>query len=174
MICTATHDGAQPKDAESTQTKTMSIEGTVPVEMKGISTSASTETAEHQNSGSQPTESGGQVTPDTAFDTSRRWTPWRPIETAPKDGTRIWAKSNGCEPHVYYWRSGDYANWCVDYANGAAWQPTEWRPIDDEILVCLYEALDGLVNYVNRPEGPFAWELMDQAKAALAKARGEN
>ncbi len=49
-------------------------------ERGGFTASASTETAEPQNSVTEPADSGGQVTPDTAFDTSRRpWTPgpWR-------------------------------------------------------------------------------------------------
>jgi hypothetical protein len=53
--------------------------------------------------------------------------PWRPIETAPKDGTRITATSQGCAIHTHYWRKPD-GPWMIEYADGPAWQPTHWMP----------------------------------------------
>ena len=45
-------------------------------ERGGFTASASTETAEHQNSVTQPADSGGQVTPDTAVDTGGEKPDW--------------------------------------------------------------------------------------------------
>lgn len=54
---------------------------------------------------------------------------WLPIDTAPKDGSRFLATSKGCEVHVYYWRSGGFDDWCLEYANHVGWRPTHWRPL---------------------------------------------
>jgi len=37
----------------------------------------------------------------------------------------------------------------------------------------LYAALEAIIAWEQSEDGPFAWEVLDQAKAALAKARGE-
>lgn len=37
----------------------------------------------------------------------------------------------------------------------------------------LLDALEKIVNWEHDPNGPFAWDLLDQARAAIAKAKGE-
>ena len=72
---------------------------------------------------------------------------WFPIETAPKDGTRILAfgywtgEVNGPDEQptecIIYWRNGrtDYPGyeWYVDNTDGyAAWmKPTHWMPLPE-------------------------------------------
>jgi len=53
---------------------------------------------------------------------------WQPIETAPKDGTRILAGSHGCRVSVHYWNSIE-KGWMIDYADGLSWEPTHWTPL---------------------------------------------
>ena len=59
---------------------------------------------------------------------------WRPIETAPKDGTRILLCSNGGAVWMGLWRTDDEppygkAGWtrfnCVD----VGWEPDNWMPL---------------------------------------------
>ena len=58
---------------------------------------------------------------------------WRPIETAPKDGTKVLV----CGPHenggtyqaVTAWPKGWVARWPVSYEAYAADEPTHWRPL---------------------------------------------
>lgn len=37
----------------------------------------------------------------------------------------------------------------------------------------VFAALEAIIEWGHREDGPYAWEVLDQAKAALAKARGE-
>ena len=37
----------------------------------------------------------------------------------------------------------------------------------------LYAALEAIISWDHQLDGPYAWEALEQAKAALAKARGE-
>lgn len=53
---------------------------------------------------------------------------WLPIETAPKDGTRIIGVSAGCEPRCYYFNQ-THKQWVIDYADGPGWQPTHYKPM---------------------------------------------
>lgn len=58
---------------------------------------------------------------------------WRPIETAPKDGTKVLV----CGPHenggtyqaVTAWPKGWVARWPVSYEAYAAGEPTHWQPL---------------------------------------------
>lgn len=55
---------------------------------------------------------------------------WRPIETAPKDGTRLRAWGGGMEWHVRWtggWTGYSVGGWILD--NGIAINPTHWQPI---------------------------------------------
>ena len=38
----------------------------------------------------------------------------------------------------------------------------------------MLDALKAIVNYGANPQGPFAWEILDQAKAVIAKAEGKS
>lgn len=53
---------------------------------------------------------------------------WLPIETAPRDCTRIIGASAGCTPHCVYWNTTHNA-WMIEYADAPSWQPTHWMPL---------------------------------------------
>lgn len=90
----------------------------------------------------------------------------------------------GCKPHVYYWRGGEFNKWCIDYADGAGWPPTHWKPFEDGIDESLFEALAKAVEWYSYCvefgiAGPLGSDLHTEvtgelaaAKAALAKALG--
>jgi hypothetical protein len=90
----------------------------------------------------------------------KKWTPWRPIETAPKDGTIIRLAYIGkkgdvqeCHAAVYTdvggdefvehpWRFLDFED-DNDTAFVNGWHkncPTHWRPLEDDFEADLYEA----------------------------------
>ena len=50
---------------------------------------------------------------------------WQPIETAPKDGTRVLVVEDG-EYHVAWWRQG-WTRAGDDY--DIAMEPTHWQPL---------------------------------------------
>lgn len=50
---------------------------------------------------------------------------WTPISEAPKDGTRILAKTEGSDPHVQFWHA-EKKLWMINYADGPSWQPTHF------------------------------------------------
>lgn len=67
--------------------------------------------------------------------TSRGMTGWRPIETAPCDGTEI-LLYEGFQPHIGagYWNTAD-AEWRSSCGNSALWKsPTHWMPLPDPPL----------------------------------------
>lgn len=49
---------------------------------------------------------------------------WFPMDTAPKDGTRILAHETGVVDRAY-WDHGRHG-W---YSHGTLWYPTEWMPL---------------------------------------------
>jgi hypothetical protein len=60
---------------------------------------------------------------------------WRPIETAPKDGTLVWGADARIPYPIYYsirWQhhgshgAGWYTSWDATYVSGAA---THWQPL---------------------------------------------
>lgn len=69
---------------------------------------------------------------------------WQPIETAPKDGTRILMAVRGFVPAVAYWQNDrgvfDYLDaecmpderaWQAMLANSFEWEPTHWMPLPE-------------------------------------------
>jgi hypothetical protein len=58
---------------------------------------------------------------------------WRPIETAPKDGTRILLGCNAEVDAGRYWRSENQRNPRERWVwNGwPKYQPTHWKPLPD-------------------------------------------
>ncbi len=63
---------------------------------------------------------------------------WKPIESAPKDGTRVIAVSRGCDAHVHFWHQTDKA-WWIEYADGRSWQPTHWMPLPNPFTIAAAE-----------------------------------
>lgn len=57
---------------------------------------------------------------------------WQPIETAPKDGTRIITGRVGCECHCSYFHQ-THKEWWAEYADGPGWQPTHWKPMPERM-----------------------------------------
>ena len=57
--------------------------------------------------------------------------PWQPIETAPKDGTRILAWRAGYAPNTVDWNFylNDWAQHAGEDATPVKYQPTRWQPI---------------------------------------------
>jgi hypothetical protein len=55
---------------------------------------------------------------------------WKPITTAPKDGSRILGTSNSTQVHCYYFHQTD-KQWWIDYADGPSWQPTHWMNVPE-------------------------------------------
>lgn len=58
---------------------------------------------------------------------------WQPIETAPRDGTWVWAfwpVQNGCDQQrVTCWVADEEGGW-MDAADYVDWtQPTHWQPL---------------------------------------------
>ena len=59
---------------------------------------------------------------------------WKPIETAPKDGTRIRVKRDDIEETVEWFASLN--DWLVErdpdgvHHELLSWQPTHWMPLD--------------------------------------------
>lgn len=70
---------------------------------------------------------------------------WRPIETAPKDGTRILVSFGSIGVHLVAWTQGSntsWQSWCVDdrkfgpyplrgWIDGHSSAPTAWMPVPD-------------------------------------------
>jgi hypothetical protein len=69
---------------------------------------------------------------------------WQPIETAPKDGTRILAVVQGFRPAVAYWQNNrgvfDFIDaedmpspeaWDEYLRNEPEWTPTHWMPLPE-------------------------------------------
>lgn len=57
---------------------------------------------------------------------------WQPIETAPKDGTRILAIAPPDGHQIVAWgQSKRRANWRINFETGPAWwgAPTHWIPL---------------------------------------------
>ena len=58
---------------------------------------------------------------------------WKPINTAPKDGTPILGHANGVMTTVKWWNS--FGCWelieCGTHANGGEWWPTDWMPLPE-------------------------------------------
>lgn len=52
---------------------------------------------------------------------------WMPIETAPRDGTRILVYSENCIAIAGY--STDYNSWCENYYDNLWHDPTHWQPL---------------------------------------------
>jgi hypothetical protein len=66
---------------------------------------------------------------------------WHPIETAPKDGSRIWAyfPFNGRSYAVYWDQNGyeEHPNWTLDGGESALLNydpPTHWMPLPEPPL----------------------------------------
>lgn len=59
---------------------------------------------------------------------------WRPIESAPKDGTRMWVAFHGCghnRVQIVSWSNqlvGRHGNW--DYINSHYGRPQWWMPLE--------------------------------------------
>jgi hypothetical protein len=102
---------------------------------------------------------------------------WQPIETAPTDGTRILLRGrNGRIADGHYGQPDGFANpkrFVWPYINAT---PTHWAPL---ALIAaapgLLEALEMIVaeadSYTARTGKP-VYNWLDQARAAIAKARG--
>ena len=66
---------------------------------------------------------------------------WQPIETAPKDGTKILAREG--EGKTQYWTWFYMGDWChvdtyenddqEEYLLETWWNPTEWKPYPSKI-----------------------------------------
>ena len=54
---------------------------------------------------------------------------WRPIETAPKDGTEIWGW-NGHDMETIIW-AGDPPGWLSTLTDNQFWQPTHWQSLPE-------------------------------------------
>ena len=59
---------------------------------------------------------------------------WRPLSTAPKDGTRILGFADGDITTVKWTSPGEYWQLCVcgAYAEDAEWWPTHWMPLPSD------------------------------------------
>lgn len=57
---------------------------------------------------------------------------WQPIESAPKDGTRILARQGEWLPHILWWEDGGWKSYLYEHTH----HPTLWRriPIGDRWL----------------------------------------
>lgn len=54
---------------------------------------------------------------------------WKPIETAPRDGTRILVYREGyAEPVAVCWWSKAFGDW-LSVPGAYAWRPDKWRPL---------------------------------------------
>ena len=56
---------------------------------------------------------------------------WQPIETAPRDGTRvILCRPNHAESMAVGWYSSDFGHWSLVY--GTLWEdPESWHPLPE-------------------------------------------
>lgn len=58
---------------------------------------------------------------------------WRPIDSAPKDGTRLWLFWPGCGPDdsqsVGWWHESIHGCWWMDHADTERQDPTHWMPL---------------------------------------------
>ena len=56
---------------------------------------------------------------------------WRPIVSAPKDGTPILGYADGVQTTVYWWQPGGYWSLCEcgSHADDSEWSPTHWMPL---------------------------------------------
>ena len=73
------------------------------------------------------------LTPAVGYREGTRNMTWQPIETAPKDFTRIWACRAGA-PRVsgeIYWSTGKRPKWRDAGGNPLLWEPTHWMPIPE-------------------------------------------
>lgn len=72
------------------------------------------------------------VAPTRAHSASKRHSAWQPIETAPRDGTPVYAGFR--KAHGYWWRNPAYpltsrfldGQWCAEF--GGKWAPYEPQP----------------------------------------------
>lgn len=56
---------------------------------------------------------------------------WQPIETAPKDGSRVLINRKGyAEPICVGWYSQDWKEW-KSVPGEWSWKPTHWMPLPD-------------------------------------------
>ena len=122
------------------------------VEMKGISTPASKEDTDAQNLSTDPKNSGGQPTPDTAFDTSELFTMGVLLNKPFKMSWRIAPISDETRRTMFRLVSSLVSNTGVSESRWDA----RWLDGDNEWLILL----DG------EPAG------VTLTKAAHAKARG--
>lgn len=74
------------------------------------------------------------------------WPAWRPIETAPRDGTEILLYEGGDDPRCVV------GYWDADTFNGDDARPT-WRTNDGEILDFLHEPITHWLPLPPPPEG---------------------
>lgn len=52
---------------------------------------------------------------------------WKPIQTAPKDGTRILVYWPNCPMNIVHW-SEFQQSWLFDFDDRKCNEPTHWRP----------------------------------------------
>lgn len=60
---------------------------------------------------------------------------WRTIDSAPKDGTRLWLFwPDACEDDrqtVGWWRTGVHGDYWMDHADSERENPTHWMPLPE-------------------------------------------